>query len=57
MFISTMLYSIDELWVGFNISPLADIEDSLLNIQENFISNDINELGFDEGLYLIRKVS
>lgn len=57
MFISIMLHSIDELWVGFNISPLADIEDSLLNIQENFISNDINERGFDEGLYLIRKVS
>lgn len=55
MFISSMLYSIDELWVNFHIAPLADIEDSLLDVQENFISDDINEPVFDEGLYLIRR--
>lgn len=57
MFFSSMLYSIDELWVNFHISPLADIEDNLVDMQENFLSADINESGFDEGLYLVRKVS
>lgn len=56
MFISSVLYSIDELWVDFHIAPLADIEDILLDMQENFLSGDINESGFDEGLYLVRKV-
>jgi hypothetical protein len=55
MFISAILNSCSQGWVNSNISSLNDIEDSLLTIQENFDSCDIDDTESDISFYIIRK--
>ncbi len=56
MFIGAILNSCSQGWVNSNISSLNDIEDSLLTIQENFDSCDIDNPESDISFYVIRSI-
>lgn len=55
MFISIILQSSSDDGLNRNINKLMDLEDFLSSIQDSYESYEIDNMSYDDGLYIIRR--